>query len=166
MTKPEARMRAATNFCHSSFEIPSSIVIRASSFPSFIEKREHQFGFGDDGVVYHAMTFRFCQAFAARFGELGVDEDGVARQNRFAKFHFVRTHEIADAAGGFRQFKEQNARYLRHRLHLHHARHHGMAWEMSLKERLVNRDRFDANAFGFGFETENAIDHEKRETMR
>ena len=51
------------------------------------------------------MAFRFRQSFAARFGELRVDEDGVARQNRFSKFYFIGAHEIANAAGGFGQFE-------------------------------------------------------------
>ena len=36
---------------------------------------------------------------------------------------------------------------------------------MSLKERLVNGDRFHAHTFRLRFEAENAIDHEKRKTM-
>src|SRR6516162_11385983 len=112
------------------------------------------------------MAFRLCQAFAARFGELGVDENRVARQNGFAEFHFVRAHEIADATGGFRQFEEQNARYLRHRLHLHHARHHRMTGEMTLKERFIDCDRFYPDTLSFSFEADDAINHEEWETMR
>src|SRR5262249_62141210 len=37
---------------------------------------------------------------------------------------------------------------------------------MSLKKGFVDRDRFHADTFGFGFEADNAIDHEKWETMR
>src|SRR6266542_1397376 len=37
---------------------------------------------------------------------------------------------------------------------------------MSLKERLVNRDRFDPDTFGFALETDDPVDHQKRETMR
>src|SRR4029450_2457687 len=37
---------------------------------------------------------------------------------------------------------------------------------MPLKERLVNRDRFDADTFGFALEADNPVDHQKRETMR
>lgn len=44
---------------------------------SFIEKREHEFRFGNDCVIHHAMTFGFRQSFAARFGQLSVDKDGV-----------------------------------------------------------------------------------------
>src|SRR5882724_1683047 len=36
---------------------------------------------------------------------------------------------------------------------------------MSLKERLVNRDRFDADTFGLALEADNPVDHQKRETM-
>jgi len=112
------------------------------------------------------MAFGFCEAFAARFGELGVNEDGVSGHHRFAKFHAVGAHEIPDAAGAFCQFEQQNTGHLCHGFHLHHAGHHRMAGEMSLKERLVNRHGFDADTFGFRFEADNAIDHEKRETMR
>ena len=132
----------------------------------FIQKREHKFSLGHDCVVHDAMTFRFRQSFTARFGELGVDEDRVTGQNRFAKFHFIRAHEIADTAGGFRQFKQQNAGDLRHRFYLHYAWHHRMTGEMPLKERLVNRDSFHADTFGFRFETDNAIDHKKWKTVR
>src|SRR4029450_12478690 len=37
---------------------------------------------------------------------------------------------------------------------------------MPLKERLVNRDRFDADTFGLALEADNPVDHQKRETMR
>jgi len=63
---------------------------------SFIEKREHQFAFRDDGIVNDAMTFRFCQAIAARSCQFRVNENRVPRENRFAKFNLVRTHEVAD----------------------------------------------------------------------
>src|SRR6266566_9437654 len=49
-------------------------------FASLIQKGEHQFGFGDDGVVDHTMTFGFSQSFAARFRQLGMNKDGVSRQ--------------------------------------------------------------------------------------
>jgi hypothetical protein len=66
MTKLEPRMCAEKKFRHSSFGIYSSFDIGASSFSSFVEEREHQFGFGDDRVVYYAVALRFRQAFAAR----------------------------------------------------------------------------------------------------
>src|SRR5206468_11145863 len=53
-----------------------------------------------------------------------------------------------------------------HCFDLHHARHDRVTREMSLKKRLVNRDRFDADTFGFSFEADNAIHHKKWETMR
>src|SRR5438093_6273244 len=37
---------------------------------------------------------------------------------------------------------------------------------MSLKERLVNRDRFDPDTFGFTLEADNPIDHQERKTVR
>src|SRR5262249_44866321 len=105
---------------------------------SFVEERKHQFGFGDDCVVHNAMAFRFCQTFAARLDKLGVDENGVSRQNGFAKFHLVCAHEVADAAAGLRQFEQQDAGHLCHRLDLHDARHNGMTGEMSLEKWLVD----------------------------
>ena len=49
------------------FVILIYFVLRHSCFviSSFIKKREHQFGFGDNGVVHNAMAFRFCKAFTA-----------------------------------------------------------------------------------------------------
>src|SRR5437660_12126222 len=141
MTKLEARMCAAKNFCHSSFEIPSSFVIRASSFPSFIQKREHQFGFGNDSVVYYAVALRFRHAIATRSRQLGVNENRIARKNRFAKFHLGRTREIADTTRSLRQFEQKNTGHLRHRFDLHYSRHDWMTGEMHLKKGLVNRDR-------------------------
>ena len=41
-----------------------------------------------------------------------------------------------------------------------------MTGEMSLKERLVNGDRFDTDTFGFSFEADNPIHHEKRKPVR
>jgi hypothetical protein len=32
---------------------------------SFVQKREHQFGFGHDCIVHNAMAFRFGELFAA-----------------------------------------------------------------------------------------------------
>src|SRR4029077_20547388 len=40
------------------------------SLHSFIEKREHQFGFGDDCVVYYAVALRFRHAIATRSRQL------------------------------------------------------------------------------------------------
>src|SRR5712675_78355 len=150
----------------SSLVIRNSFVLRALSFSSFVEEREHQFGFGNDRVIHHTMAFRFRQSFATRFCELGVDKNRVTGQDWFPKFYAVRAHKIADAAGGFCQSKQQDAGYLRHGFDLHHARHHRMTWKMSLKERLVDRDCFDPDAFGLRFETENPIDHQKRESVR
>src|SRR5438270_12588330 len=42
-----------------------------------------------------------------------------------------------------------------------------MSRKMSLKKRLIDRDRFHAHAFRYAFvEAENPIDHQKRITMR
>jgi hypothetical protein len=65
MTKLEARTYAAESFRHSSFGLPSSFGIRALSFASFVQKREHKFGFGDDCIIDDTVAFRFGQAFAA-----------------------------------------------------------------------------------------------------
>src|SRR4029453_16701806 len=54
----------------------------------------------------------------------------------------------------------------RPRFDLQDARHHRMPWEMALEKRLVDCDRFDSNTFRFGVETDDAIDHEKRKTVR
>jgi len=159
MMKLEAQMCAARNFCHSPFGISSSFVIRASSFPSFVEERKHQLSFGNNCIVYDAMALGFCQTFATRFRDLGVNKNGVAGQNWFAKFYFVGAHEVADAAGSFRQLEQQDAGHLRHRFDLQDARHYRVAWEMSLKEWLVDCDRFHAYAFGFRVETDDPIDH-------
>src|SRR6266542_52896 len=144
----------------------SSFDIRALSFSLLVEKREHQFAFGDDRVVYYAMAFGLGKSFAARIGQLGMNEDGVARENRFTKFHSICAHEIADATGIFCQFESQDAGHLCHRFDLHYTRHHRVTGKMSLKERLVNRDRFDPDTFGFALETDDPVDHQKRETMR
>src|SRR5438309_10264833 len=73
---------------------------------SFIEKREHQFAFRDDRVVNDAVTFRFCHAFAARSGELSMNEHRAPRKHWFAKLYAVRAHEIPDAARRFCQFEQ------------------------------------------------------------
>src|SRR6266404_9786684 len=81
---------------------PSDESARRSS----LEEREHQFAFRDNGVVHHAMTFLFRQAIAARFRQLRVNEDRIARENRFAKLHPVRAHEVTDATRSLRQFEQ------------------------------------------------------------
>src|SRR2546425_334789 len=58
------------------------------------------------------MTFCFRQSLAARFGQLSVNEDRVARHNRFAKLHVVGAHEITDPVARFRELEQQHAREL------------------------------------------------------
>src|SRR5882724_6260119 len=159
-------MFAEKNLCHSSFGIHSSFDIRASSFSSFIEEREHQFGFGNDRVVHHAMALRFRHAIATRSRQLGVNEYRVARKNRFAKFHLVRTHEIADTTRSLRQFEQKNTGHLCHRFYLHYSRHDWMTGEMPLEKRLVNRDGFHARNFIFALEADDPVNHQKRVAVR
>src|SRR5437762_12622413 len=83
-------------------------------FRSFIEKREHQFAFGDDGIVHHAVALRFCQSFAARCRELGMNENAVSWQNWLAKFHPVGTHKIADSTRGCRELEPPDASDMGH----------------------------------------------------
>src|SRR5438046_3181954 len=104
MTKCNARNRAAMNLHRSFFGLRSSFVISASSFPSFIEKREHQFAFGDDRAVDETMTHRLGQTRAARFGQLRLNDQRVAGENRLAKFHAIRAHKITDATRLLREF--------------------------------------------------------------
>src|SRR6266487_4449788 len=83
-------------FRHSCFGILSSFVICASSFSSFIQEREHEITFGNDGVVHHATATCFREPVAARFDQFRVNEKRVTWKNWLAKFHFVRAHEITD----------------------------------------------------------------------
>ena len=112
------------------------------------------------------MALGFCQAFPAGFCELGMDKHGIAGQNRFSKFHLISTHKITDAAGGLRQFEQQDARDLRHCFDLHHAGHHGMTREMPLEKWFIDCDSFHAHTFCLGFEADNAIDHQEGKTVR
>src|SRR5438093_1605873 len=146
--------------------IPSSFVIRASSFLSFIEERKHQFGLGNDRVVYYAVAFRFRHAIATRSRQLGVNENRVARKNRFAKFHLISTHEIADTTRSLRQFEQKNTGHLRHRFYLHYSRHHWMTGEMPLEKRLVNGDGFHPRNFIFALEADDPVNHQKRVAVR
>src|SRR5580765_6455579 len=155
-------MCAARNFFHSSFEISWSLVIRASSFPSFIEEREHQLAFGDDCVVHYAVALRFRHAIATRSRQLGVNENRVARKNRFTKFHFIRAHEITDTTRSLRQFEQKNTGSLRHRFYLHYSRHDWMTGKMPLEKRLVNRDGFYGRNFVVALEADDPVNHQKR----
>src|SRR5206468_8404323 len=137
-----------------------------SSLSSFIEKRKHQFGFGNDSVVYYAVTLRFRHAIATRSRQLGVNENRIAWKNRFAKFHLVRTHEIADTTRSLRQFEQKNTGHLRHRFYLHHSRHDWMTGEMPLKKLLVNRDGFYGCNFIFALEADDPVNHQKRVAVR
>src|SRR5206468_12084873 len=74
--------------------------------------------------------------------------------------------ELRISVCGNRQFIAKDAGVLGHCVDLRQVGHHRVTGEMSLKECLVNGDGFHADAFGFGFEANNAIDHEKWETMR
>ena len=133
MTKLEASMCAARIFVIRHSKFLRHLVIRASPFPSFIEEREHQLAFGDDCVVHYAVALRFRHAIATRSRQLGVNENRVAWKNRFAKFHLVRAHEIADTTRSLRQFEQKNTGHLRHRFYLHYSRHDWMTGEMPLK---------------------------------
>src|SRR5438876_3344005 len=136
------------------------------SLRSFIEKRKHQFGFGNDSVVYYAVALRFRHAIAPRSRQLSVNENRIARKNRFAKFHLVRTHEIADTTRSLRQFEQKNTGHLRHRFDLHYSRHDWMTGEMPLKKRLVNRDGFYGRNFVFALEADDPVNHQKRVAVR
>src|SRR5437764_3291823 len=83
--------------------ISSTFVIRISSFSSFIQECEHQIAFGHDGVVYHATAARFRQPTLPGFKQLRMNEKGVAWENWFPKFYFIRAHEITDPARSLRQ---------------------------------------------------------------
>src|SRR6266702_1603350 len=90
-------------FRHWCFGILSSFVICVSSFSSFIQEREHEITFGNDGVVHHATAMRFRQPIAARFDQFRVNEKRVSWKNWFAKFHLISAHEITDPARALRQ---------------------------------------------------------------
>src|SRR4030095_4939386 len=137
-----------------------------SARSSFIEEREHQFGLRDDCVVHYAVALRFRHAIATRSRQLGVNENRVARKNRFAKFHLVRTHEIADTTRSLRQFEQKNTGHLRHRFYLHYSRHDWMTGEMPLKKRLVNRDGFYGRNFFFALQGDEPVNHQERVAVR
>src|SRR6266568_3369691 len=112
------------------------------------------------------MALRFRHAIATRSRQLGVNENRVARKNRFAKFHLVRTHEIADTTRSLRQFEQENTGHLCHRFYLHYSRHHWMTGEMPLEKRLVNGDGFHACNFIFALEADDPVNHQKRVAVR
>ena len=106
------------------------------------------------------MAFRFRQPFTARFRQLGVNQHRIARHHRFAKLYVICAHEITDPATRFRELEQQQTRDLCHGFDLHHARHHRMAWKMSLEKRFVDRNRFNADAFRSAFvEANDPVDH-------
>src|ERR1051325_443110 len=144
--------------------ICASLIWALSLFP--IEKREHQFAFGNDGVVHYAVAFSFGKTIAARFGQLGVNEDRFAGEHWFSKFYAVGAHKVTDPARSFCEFEEQDARSLRHRFNQHHARHDRMPGEMSLEKGLVNRYRFGSDDLRIAVELDHPVDHQERITMR
>src|SRR5207244_7832220 len=161
-----SRNTARRSFRHRSLRWDQRSRSGESARRSFIEKRKHQFGFGNDRVVYYAMALRFRHAIATRSRQLGVNENRVARKNRFAKFHLVRTHEIADTTRSLRQFEQKNTGHLCHRFYLHYSRHDWMTGEMPLEKRLVNRDGFHARNFIFALEADDPVNHQKRVAVR
>src|SRR4030095_10188055 len=131
-----------------------------------VEYREHQFSFRNDCVVHYAVTLRFRHAIATGSRQLGVNENRVARKNRFAKFHLVRTHEIADTTRSLPPFEHKNTGHLRHRFYLHYSRHDWVTGKMPLKKRLVNRDGFYGRNFIFALEADDPVNHQKRVAVR
>src|SRR5260370_10952631 len=95
-----------------------------------------------------------------------MNENRVARKNRFPKFHLVRTREIANATRSLRQFEQKNTGHLRHRFYLHYSRHDWMTGEMPLKKRFVNRDGFYGRNFIFDLEADDPVNHQKRVAVR
>src|SRR5947199_7544502 len=115
---------------------------------SLFEKGEHEITFGGDSVVHDAAAMSFGDAIASGFDQLGLNEESVARKNWLTEFYRIRAHKVADSVRCFRQFEKQNAGDLRHRLNLHDARHYGVAGKVSMKIRLVDRDRLHYGALG------------------
>ena len=91
-----------------------------------------------------------------------MDEEGVTRENGFAEFHFVRTHEVTNFSGVLGVKHHEDAGDLGHGFDLQHAGHDGVVGEVALEEGFVDGDRFDAGALGVALEGDDAVDHEER----
>ena len=127
---------------------------------SSINKSKKKDRFGNNFSVHKASARSLSQPFFCT-REFTFNEKGVAWHDWLAKFHLIGTHEITDFAGILSLPHHNDTGNLRHGFELKNTRHDGMAREVTLKIRFVDRDRFYPGSFELAFEINDAIDHEE-----
>src|SRR6478752_5505877 len=143
----------------------STINSQPSTFSSSIHQRELEFGFGDDLAVDEAAAAGLADG-AAHLDDLGLDEQGVARQDGAAPFDAVRAHEVTDFTGILRLAAHEDGGDLGHRLKLQHAGHDRVAGEVAGEIRLVDGDVFHSGALAVTEAVDDAVHHQERIAVR
>lgn len=127
---------------------------------SAFEEAEHEFAFGG-GLAVDGAAAAGDADVAFHLEDFCFDEEHVAGDDGAAEFDIVGAHEVADFALIFGFSEHEDAGDLGHGFDLEDARHDWVAWEVALEERFVDGDGFDAGAFVFAFEADDAVDHEE-----
>src|SRR3990172_13008892 len=129
-----------------------------------VHQRRHHFGLAHH-VAVHVGDPLHAARLAAELDHLELAAELVSRHNRPAEFHVVERHEVDHLAlvvlAGHERH-EQHPADLRHRFDDQHARHHGVAGEVPLEERLVVRDVLDPDDALLLLDLEDPVDEQHR----
>src|SRR5690554_3472827 len=97
-----------------------------------------------------------------------LDLELITRLHGLAEATGVNRHEVDQLAGdaAFERLHHENCRGLRHRFDDKDAWHYWLAWEMPLKETLVDGDVLQAHGAFIRHQISDSIDHQHRVAMR
>src|SRR5579884_2494877 len=100
-------------------------------FMSRVHQHESHFRFAHRFALDGANALRLAD-LAAKFGQFDIDHEHVTWTDRLSPFHAFSGDEISQLPEHLRLSQRENARSLRDRLQLQHARHDRMVRKMSL----------------------------------
>jgi len=121
-----------------------------------------------DGFAVDLGDAREAPEVPAVIHELGAQHELIARPDDLPEPRFFDANEIKNRNPlfGARSFVCEQPAGLRQRLEDQHSGHDGMAWEVSLKIRLVHRDVLDGDDRLTRYHVEHAVDEQERKAMR
>src|SRR5688572_23273274 len=132
---------------------------------SVADHRRH-LRFGNHLAIHPGDAARL-RDLAAHLDDLDLEHDLVTRLHRLSELDVVERHEVNDLRIRLlERAEEQHSSHLRHGLDDEYSGHDRMPGKMPLKERLVDRHVLDADHPLSFFDLENAIDEEKRISVR
>lgn len=131
---------------------------------SGIDHCELEFGAGDDFTVDRAGGGGLSDG-PAEVVDLGVDEEGVSRDDGLAEFDFVGAEEVANFSLVVRHAHDEDRGGLGHCFQLKNTGHDGVSGEVALEEFLVHGEVLDCGAFHLRGEAGDAVDEEEGVTV-